>query len=608
MSSNWFFAGDIAWRIPSVLACLLLAALIVWLELRKKTHKPALRIGLSFLAILALLLTAWQPGYRQALEGGEAVLLTPSASRQRLDSLLDKNPALKIFSLDKQQERGEYLPHISYLPSLLASGSSLFILGDGPSPGSLAYLDGFALNHLAGKRKEGIRALSFSAYLQKGDSLLVSGSRAVGKDTASIKLSLAGKLLDSAIVYPESESFLLKHRPKLSGPLHYQLLVEGISRDTLEYITLPVKVQENKSLQIALFTGYPSFESKYLKNWLAKQGHSVFYQAEMAPDRYVREWLNLPDKSLQGLNKKLLSQVDLLLVDQSYLTSLTQPSQELIEGAVKEGMGLLVLANGTSLNLRRKVWGKLPGLQLTGRIKEKKLLTGNNATKSGKFRHYEAQGPDWIKETDQVEGLGFLHVPYGLGNFGISLLLETYPLLLQSREEAYAQQWAFLLNKTVGSAASGSLLSAGFPAVKGRKHKLVAWQTKKKEPQLVLTEPNGQKQVLPLIQDSRVPERWVAYHWPEEEGIYQLNWPGNDSINFQVLGSAALPALRQHESVEQLQDFILNQETKDKPEASPEPETGNIGYTEKIVSIYWFYLLFLVCLTTLWVERKLNTP
>jgi hypothetical protein len=608
MNSNWFFAGDLAWRLPSALACLLLTALIVWLELRRKNRNTVFRIVLSFLAILALLLSVWQPAYRQVLGGEEAVLLTPNASQQSLDSLLDKNSALKIYTLEKQQERGEYLPHTSYLPPVLASGSRLLIFGDGPPPASLPHLDAYEVKFLAGKRKEGLRSLSFSAYLQKGDPLLVSGSWASGKDTVSIKLSLAGKLLDSAMVYPESELFLLRHSPKLSGSLHYQLLAEGINKDTLEHIILPIEVQENQPLRIALFTGYPSFESKYLKNWLAEQGHSVFYQAEMAPDRYVREWLNLPDKNLQGLNKKLLNQVDLLLVDQSYLTDLSQPNQELIEEAVKEGMGLLALADGTSLNLRRQVWEQLPTLQLSGRIREKKLLAGNNVTRSATFQHYEAEGPDWVRETEQAEGVGFLHVPYGLGNFGISLLLETYPLLLQSSEEAYEQQWTFLLNKTVGNAASGKLLSAGFPAIKGQRHELVAWQTEKKEPQLVLTEPNGQKQVLALIQDSRVPERWVAYHWPKEEGIYRLNWPETDSLSFQVLNTAALPAWQQHEKKEGLQAFIANQEKENKQESSAEIQKRNMGYHEQMVPLYWFYLLFLVCLTGLWVERKIHTP
>ncbi len=605
MSNHWFFAGEQAWRWPSAIVCLLLAGLILWLELRRRNRNTIFRILLSLLAVAALFFAIWQPAFRQAQEGGEAILLTANASRQSLDSLLKSAPSLKVYSLQQGTE-GEYLPHPMHLRTLLAAGSRLSVLGDGPSPGSLKFLAPYQLRHLPGEKEEGLETLSYPPYLQKGERLLLNGRwQTTGKDTLHIKLLLAGKPLDSAMLYPESESFLLQHRPKVSGAIQYQLLVEKGEKDTLEYITLPLEVGERQPLLIGLFTAFPTFESKYLKNWLAEQGHAVFYQAEMAPQRYVREWLSLPDKKLQGLNKKLLNQVDLLLVDQSYFTGLSAPDQHLIEEAVKKGMGLLVLANGAPWRLPGETWELLPSLKLSGRTLGPEPA-GNKQEGKEPLRYFEAAGGNWL--TDAGHGEGFLYVPYGLGTFGISLWQETYPLLLKSKKEAYARQWAFLLNKTTRATRPGSLIAAGFPAVKGQRQEVVVWQPEKKEPELVLTEPNGQKQVLPLVQDSRVPERWLAYHWPEAEGTYQLHWPGTDSIRFQVLASAALPAWRQHKKRERLQQFIQEQESRNKLKGGPVAATESFGFYEKVVPLYWYYLLFLVCVTALWVERKINTP
>ena len=608
MNSSWFFAAESAWRWPTAAACLLLMVGIVWLELRKKRSHAWLRITLSWLAIGALFLLAWQPAYRQALTASQAVLLTANASQSSLDSLRERRPGMQIFSLETGQEEKEFLTHPSYLQQTLAPGSRLFVLGDGPQPATLSYLQEYELLHLPGEKKEGLRTLTFPPDLRKGDTLFLQGNWHQVAHSVRIKLSLAGKLLDSAMVYPDSQNFLLRHLPRLSGPLQYQLWAENEKRDTLENLAIPIRVQETDPLHIGLFAGYPSFENKYLKNWLARQGHAVFYQAEMAPDRYVREWLNLPDKKLTGLNKKLLRQVDLLVVDQLFFTGLSLHSHQLIEAAVKEGLGLLVLANGTNLSWPRQAWEQLPPLRINGSVQEESLFTGQKSIEQVLLRQYQAEGADWIGQKGRADKAGLLHVPYGLGTVGVSLLMETYPLLLKSKEEVYAKQWAFLLSKIAGLSTPINRIRAEFPAFQGQRQELVVWQTEKERPELVLTEPNGQKQVLPLIQDSQVPERWYAYQWPKEKGFYQLAWPGTDSLRFQVLDSAALPAWRQNETTRRLQTFQMRLNGKKEQPENPAVQKQIVRYREQGVPYYWFYLLFLVCLTGLWVEQKLNAP
>lgn len=605
MNNSWYFAGELAWRWPTALACILLAVLIAWLEFRKKRPNAWLRVLLSWLAIVALLLAAWQPAYREVLETRQAILLTDNFTRQSLDSLMESNPQLQVFSLVPQAEEGQMLPHPSYLQEELASGSSLFVLGDGPPPSTLSFLEGYSLVHIPGSSKTGLRSLSFSSHLRQNDTLQLHGSWQHLEDSVRIKLSLAGELLDSATVYPDSQSFSLSHIPRLSGQLQYLLWAERKESDTLEQLMLPVRVAEPSPLQLAFFTGYPSFESKYLKNWLAKEGHAVFYQAEMAPDRYVREWLNLPDKSLTGLNKKLLRAVDLLVVDQAYFTGLSLSNQQKVEAAVAEGLGLLVLGNGSSLNWQQHGWKRLPALSMTGRIQEERVLAGTGSVDGAALLHYQAEGQGWYGRKSQEEGKALLHLPFGLGKVGVNLVVDSYPLVLKSKNEAYAQHWSTQLNTLARSSVPVDRLNAEFPAFVGQPQQLVVWQTGKEEPQLVLAEPNGQKQVLPLIQDSRVPERWFATHWPKEKGVYRLSWPGVDSLRFQVFDTAALPAWRQHEKKRLLQAIVSNSKESGKFESAAIQEQP-IRYREQAVSQYWFYLLFLISLSGLWVERKLN--
>lgn len=583
----------------SGLAGLVLTVLIAWLELRNKRTNLWLRILLSWLATAALLLAAWQPAYRQTLPVGQAVLLTANSPEKELDSLKKAFPGLQVFQLEKGKE-GTYLPHPVHLQGELAPGSRLYVLGNGLPATALAYLKGYRLHYLPGPKVEGLEELFFPQQLFLGDTLRLAGRWGQVTDTLLLKLSLAGNLLDSVFIYPESAGFLLQHTPKMVGSLQYQLWAENQQQDTLEQLPLMVAVEENAPLKLALFTAYPTFESKNLKNWLGEQGHSLFYQAEMAPERYAREWINLPDKTWSGLNKKLLGEVDVLLLDQVFFSGLPPATHQLIESAVEEGLGLLLLADGSSLSSDGDSWENLPPLRLSGGVQGRRLTNGEHTKGTALLSFYETDSPRWY---GNEENSGLLYVPYGLGRVGLSLAEETYSLLLKDMEGAYTRQWTFLLNKMAPNNQPVPFLAADFPAFAGQRHRLVVWQKEKEAPKLILAEPNGRKQVLPLIQDSRLPERWFAYHWPLQSGLYQLRLAGHDSLSFQVLEAAALPALQVHRNAVHLQAHRRNQK-----EAEWSGQPPSLYPQEQRVSLYWAYLLFLLCLSGLWIERKLNTP
>lgn len=599
MNNSWFFVGSPEWMWLSGSAGIMLAVLIAWLGLRKKRTNVWLRILLSWLAIGALLLAAWQPAYRQSLPVGRAALLTANSPEQELDSLQKTFPGLQVFHLEKERE-GTYLPHPVHLQGKLAPSSRLYVLGNGLPGTALAYLKGYRLHHLPGPKVEGLEELSFPQHLFVGDTFRLAGRWGQTTDSLLLKLSLAGNLLDSVFIYPGSAGFSLQHIPKMTGSLQYQLWAENQQQDTLEQLPLMVAVQENAPLKLALFTAHPTFESKNLKNWLGEKGHSLFYQAEMAPERYAREWINLPDKTWSGLNKKLLGEVDVLLLDQTFFSGLPATTHQLIESAVEEGLGLLLLADGSSLSSYGDSWENLPPLRLNGSVQAKGLTPRDHTEGAALLSFYEADSPGWY---GNEESFGLLYVPYGLGRVGLSLAEETYSLLLKDMEGAYARQWTYLLNKMAPYNQPPPLLTADFPAFAGQRQRLIVWQKEKEAQELVLAEPNGRKQVLPLIQDNRLPERWFAYHWPRQSGLYELILPGLDSLSFQVLDAAALPAFQVRKKAVHLQDYRRNQKETEKPGQPP-----SLYPQEQRVPLYWVYLLFLLCLSGLWVERKLNTP
>lgn len=563
-----------------------------------------------FLAHMALLLAGLRPAYLQRLPAGKAILLQADARAEALDSLRARYPEAAIYSLRHEPEADEAsnLPHATYLSQYLSPGSMIFLLGSGLGEEELQYLQPYELHFIPTEIPGGIRGLSYNSDLQLGDSLKVRGAGSFEHDSLWLRLSLGGMGVDSLLIRREDtvQPLLLRARPPVSGMLEYRLDLLSTRFDTLENYPMLVRVRPNRSVKLALLTAYPGFEAKYLKNWLAAEGHAVYYQTEMAPGRYTREWLNMPDRKPSALNQELLKTVDIIIMDQAYWNKLSAARiRELKEAVQNRGLGCLVLAESGLLRPSASGWTSLPDLQVSSRTQTAPLGSG---THEGEvlLSSYIARPGNWLPLLSNArEAPLLLFRPQGLGRVGVSLLENTYPLLLNDQDEIYGRLWTNILNAFIKASVKPGSIETDFPVFAGRRNHLRFWQEGEDMQEVVLTEPNQSAQVLPLVQDRLIPSLWHAYFWPRENGEHRLNIEGGDSLSFTVYQANTLPAMQRYNATRGTYAWIGK--NKKQVTASAEKVLSENGQrTYKMVSPVWFYFLFLLSMAGLWIERKLS--
>ena len=599
MNSEITFISTENWRWLSLVLVLFAGIFCGLMEYRKGRKRKVWRSLLLFFALLSLLMAAWRPAYRHQLPPTESMLLLPNAPRKVLDSLRGKYPEGEIFAFQEETAvPAKWLPHISYLSNELPAGSSLFILGEGLEEQKANFLENFELHYFSGLPASGLRELAFQRSLSWSEPFQVSGSVHIGGDTLNVILALEGKKLDSALLFPSRTSFRLEYLPATAGAHDFFLQVNKKKGEPVDNIPLRIEVEEEEKLSVALLTSFPSFETRYLKNWLAHQGHSVYYQAEMAPGRWQREQLNLPEKRFSGLNKELLQEVDILIMDQNFQDNLKTATKQIVGEQLREqGLGILLLTGSKNSGKQMQNLG-LPALSSVGREKETPLKLKGEGEYLPPLSFNPLHGRNWYSLSENVSGeSAILATPEGLGVAMVSSLGNTYTLLLEGKDAAYDRLWNHVLQQLL-KPRPPSVLEADFPAFEGKRHHLELWSGAGEVPALELLSPDGKRQLLPLVQDPYVPERWHGYHWPIEQGLYRLKWGGKDSLQFNVLPASGLSSWRQNKSTQQIRSYLERKEPADGQLIKQSVLHSQL----KPLPLLPFYLLFLLSMGILWLE------
>jgi hypothetical protein len=604
---QWVFLTEAPWLWVFPAACLLSLVLCSWAEIRKRSPLNAwLRIALLFFAHAALLLAALKPAGRQELPPKVAILLQENAAGNRLDSLQEQHPEAAVFSLRQEAAEGQtWIPHASYLQEHLSAGSTVFLLGGGLGTAELQYLEPYELYFMPAELPDGILGLSYDAKLPLSDTLKISGAGKAAGDPIWLRLSLAGRGIDSLLLSgSEVANFQLQALPELTGILEYRLDLLNHLFDTLEHYPILVELTAHKKLRLALLSGYPSFEFRHLKNWLSAEEHALYYQAEMAPGRYNREWVNMPDIKPTGLNQKLLQTVDMLVMDQQYWNKLNITAVQQIEEAVKNhGLGCLVLTESGMWRPAAKDWKSLPPIRVYSRLQEAPAWRDREGG-GPLISYYRAEAEHWLPllpNTGDAPMVVFRQ--QGLGRVGASLIENTYQLLLQDQQPAYQRLWTEILNALVKAESSTPIIKAEFPAFVTNRHQLEFWQPQGEMPEVVFTDPDGGEQLLPLMEDIQISGLWHAYFWPSQPGPHRIKMQGGDSLSLMVYPETRFTSLRQFQDTKETFKFA------EKRQVSPsfEYERGEGRFRYKAVSLLWFYGLFLLSMSGLWIEHKLSS-
>ncbi|MBC2839522.1 hypothetical protein [Robiginitalea sp. SC105] len=536
------------------------------------------RILAAGISVASLVLIALEPVMETEREGRLGILLTEGFRQGQADSLKKAHPGIRTFDY----KAGQPL-------QVPGEVKTLYILGYGPQGYDHWQFAGHRCHFLGASPPAGIMGIQYRKTLGLGGDLSVRGLYSNAPDsTRLLLLDPGGNPADSVLLAGEGVSeFQLRGVPKAAGDYVFTLEARDPRGEVLSAEPLPVRIRTGNPLRLLILNTYPTFETKYLKNFLAGRGNALLVRSQLTRGRYKFEYFNREATPVYRFSDKILSDFDAVIADWPSLQNLDPASLRAIEKRVAEsGLGLFIQPDEDYFrqNPGRAYFEFSAGPGESANPGEDGELERYPYFLSGPFTAREVQNP----------GSGPIGVvrPLGAGRVATTWLRETYPLVLDGKEAAYAQIWTTLLDAVVtakGEALEWEALT-GIPRVDEPFEFRV--RTGITDPEVR----NSREARIPLIREVLLPGNWQGRDYPRETGWNRLR-AGPDSLpthTYFVYDEKAW------ESVEAHQLLQANRRAfSDAEDVSP------LVKQKEPVPPIWFFAAFLLGMGWLWLAPRI---
>jgi len=578
--SELTFVHSASW-IPGLIAAIALFAVFVVKEWPRRSGSFVWRLAAGLVAVLSLFAIALKPARLTSVDGKQGVLLTTGYQEAQLDSLRETNPQLKELVYQDYIDRDE-----------LDSISQLFILGSGVKPYDLWQLEGRTVKLLKKEIPNGIDQLSYSKTLSEGEDLNLTARYLKPKSGNQIVLQAPGNLgLDSIQFTAATDTvFSLQGTVKAPGDFVYTLAEKDLLGTVVNNEALPVHISPEKQLQVVMLSAFPSFEFKYLKNYLAELNHQVLVRSQLTQGRFKYEYFNQERKPFNALTTSSLKDLDLVILDAGAWQSLSRNEQNSIKDAVaQEGLGVFVMPS------EELFYGSQPLIDFkftrTAQT-EVELQDGTVVSTFGYYMNSAANFNATLKAANQIlAGQRFI----GFGSVSTTVLSNTYALQLKGNQERYKSLWSEILKSVLKPESDMVFWEETEQIVRPHEPYTIKFRTAVSE--FTLTDTDGNS--IPVIQDPDIPELWLATFYPEETGWFTLRFSTGDTVSehaYYVFAEVDWKARAAQGLTKANQDFFRKGDA----------EVEELQVKRPINPIY-FFVLFVLAMGYLWLEPKLQS-
>lgn len=400
--------------VPSIVVASVALVVLVFLETKRKQRFFVLRIIAQTLFVGSVLLLTLRPSLKSTSQSSSLLLLTDGYQQSTVDSL----KSLKAVTLKSYNELSDL------------SGPGV-IAGNGLPSWALDLLPSKNYSFVPSSSPKGITAIESDEHIYAHRWNEIRGNYN-GTD-GIIKLRGPGGIDDSVKI--SSGPFTLSFFAKAPGRFNYDIITnEGTE-------TLPLVIEPERSFNIIFLSNYPTFEMRYLKNFLASKGHRLSIRNQVSRGIYRFEFANKKRRdgdNFKSITSNLLNTTDLLVMDERSWTSLTSSEQKNIQTAVNDGLGVLIIPESDKLKL------------ISFKKNQQKDTVRVSLGRAGSLRLpalslESQQSNSLLKSVDNRVVSGFIYS--GKGKIGYQLLAETYQAGLQGKSEVYSALWVPLLEK-----------------------------------------------------------------------------------------------------------------------------------------------------------------
>ena len=569
-----FINQELWWVLMPIAFSLVL--LFVWKEWKGHFSTPFfINSLLGILATAALLFLYLRPVMLTEVSG-KAVILTENYNAEQLDSIKKKEKLVKVI---------RYKPGLDTFKSL-DSITEVIILGNGLQSYDFWQLKEVSATYLSGAIPKGVIKLNYNNKLQIGSDLEVAGlyNKAVAGNRLVLE-TVSGVGLDSVVLNgEEKQDFRLKSNLSAKGKLVYQLTEKDSTNKVLESNPVPVVVTEKQQLRIFISNTFPSFETKYLKNFLAEEGHELVVRSQITKGRYKFEYFNTSKNPIYGFPENPLKDFDLLILDTETYLSLSKSNKNKLVRLIKEkGIGVFVQPSESLF----KSTNKIVSFSIESAIGQKNLKVENNLLETYPFK-FQNTNPSGIAVANHSYA-----IVVGKGKFSTTVLSTTYQLVLDGKTDAYSKIWSTIIAAT----AKAKEMNGAFESLKLfsviNEPSSFTLLTRTASPKVIVNEEHN----VPLIKNTLLDERWHGKTYPRKVGWQILEMVSDTTVatNYFVLDSIYWQSVIGANLREDNSRFF------GKIKKAPMKKMLPVE-----LSRWPFFFIFLICMGYLWFFPKLK--
>jgi hypothetical protein len=575
MSSLGFINEHWFWTVVLVFICLCI--LFVWKEWRGTLSKLFLLNSLiAIIGLTALALMVLRPTWEKAVEGS-AILITEGYEQSQLDSL--KNGY-------KTSQYINYLPGIS-LTQRLDSIKEVILIGDGLKPYDFWQLENKEVTYLKGDKPKGITRVTYLKDNFIGETFKVTGGyNSIASAHKLVLQNSGGLVLDSVVIDKKGlSSFNLKTNLKTSGKFVFTIIEKDSLGKVLASEPLPLIVKNKKPLRVLIINQFPSFETKYLKNFLSEEGHEIVVRSQITKNKFKFEYLNTGESPVYRLTSGNLNNFDLLILDGPSLFSLSQKAKQVVQEEVRiNGLGVFIQPSDQVFRRSSDFIDFQTKADITNTIQISNLP---NVIVEKYPYQFKEKG---LKSV--VLGNYGIGISNGKGRMATSILNNTYQLILQGKNSAYKQIWTRIIEGVAKRKVLSKKIGTKQVFLFKDEPFLFNYRSKVKPSQFK----NRKESPIPMIKDVVINDMWHGTIYPDK-----LGWSSITSIKDSLLN---------------LDYFVMNEHSWKSVQRTKTQEENNRHFTgektnDSITMIpvelerIWLLTLVILCFGYLWLYPKL---
>ncbi|HAF76293.1 MAG TPA: hypothetical protein DCG42_03145 [Maribacter sp.] len=569
--------------LPIISSGVLLFAAFIFKEWQTRNKgRFTLNAIVAFITLFALILIILEPSKEVEVQHKQGLLLTEGYRAEQQDSLGAIYEGIQVLEYNHKQS----------VRRALDSLTSLVVIGDGVAPYDFYKFDSIPTSYLANEITPGITKVKFNDHLVLGDEFRLSGTYAKSKSGSILVLQDSrGNCLDSILLKDKSsQNFSLKTVPKVSGDFIFQLSQKDSVGKVLASNPLPITIRVKEPIRVLIVNTFPTFETKYLKNFLADQGYEVTIRTQLTKGKYKFEYFNTKASPIYQFTEENLSKFNVVITDTETYFNFGKTVKNRFEHSIREnGLGFFIQPT----ELLFKLGKAMPYFSFkSDGVNELQLPNSTVNIEKYPFTFNETFAVNAI-DSNELGKLSY-YKQLGLGRVATTTLLNSYQLLLQGKDQVYKSIWTQILDKIVQ-----------------RKEQAVAWQSQTELPKV--GEPfsfvlrtgledfqviNTEEKRIPLLQDGNVSFKYSGTTYPKKAGWNTLEVEGDSTTQFSYYV---------YDADDWKSLSASNTRAANTKKFGKEIKENRTVMVNRPISLLLLYILFLLGIGWLWLSPKLSS-